>query len=154
MATKPVIVLVPGLFHKPSSWDKVAKPLRDQGYTVLTPPLAVGGDLTGKTPESPEWKELAGKGFVDDKDVILKEMEPFLDAGREVILVGHSFGSVPATLAVEGNTVEERKAKGQKGGVVQLVHIAGFSYPVRGKSLFGDDNEPPLMPYHVLEVSP
>jgi pimeloyl-ACP methyl ester carboxylesterase len=153
MATKPVIVLVPGLFHKPSSWAKVAGPLRDHGYTVLTPPLAVGGDLTGKTPASLEWKELASKSFVDDRQVILDAVMPLLDEGKTAILVGHSFGSVPATLAVEGQTVAERQERGLKGGVVALVVIAGFAYPVKGKSVFGDENEPPLMPYHVLEVS-
>src|SRR5690242_18875915 len=35
--TKPVIVLIPGGFHRPSSWSRVAASLREMGYTVQTP---------------------------------------------------------------------------------------------------------------------
>ncbi|KAH8883455.1 alpha/beta-hydrolase [Thozetella sp. PMI_491] len=143
-SSKPVIVLVPGAFHRPSSWNAVADGLRKQGHTVLTPPLAVCG-------ESTEVTGLAGTTALDDVKLIHSVLLPALDNGDEAVIVSHSYGSVPATLAVEGQTIEERAAKGLKGGIKALVSIAGFSYPVRGKSIMGDDSEPPLMPYHVLK---
>ncbi|CAH0054376.1 unnamed protein product [Clonostachys solani] len=142
--TKPVVVLVPGAFHRPSSWNALAEGLRKQGYTVLTPPLAVCGEAT-------DAKQLVGTTALDDVRIIHSNILPFLDNGRECVVVSHSYGSVPAALAVEGQTVEERAAKGLSGGIKAMVTIAGFSYPVRGKSIMGDDSEPPIMPYHVLE---
>jgi alpha-beta hydrolase superfamily lysophospholipase len=144
-SSKPVIVLVPGAFHRPSSWNALAEGLRKQGYTVLTPPLAVCGEAT-------DAKQLVGTTALDDVRIIHSNILPFLDNGRGCVVVCHSYGSVPAALAVEGQTVEERAAKGLSGGIKAMVTIAGFSYPVRGKSIMGDDSEPPIMPYHVLEV--
>ncbi|VUC26270.1 unnamed protein product [Clonostachys rosea] len=141
---KPVIVLIPGAFHRPSSWNVLAEGLRKHGYTVLTPPLAVCGAAT-------DAKQLIGTTALDDVRIIHSHMLPFLDNGRECVVVCHSYGSLPATLAVEGQTVKERAAKGLSGGIKALVTIAGFSYPIRGKSIMGDDSEPPIMPYHVLE---
>ena len=142
---KPVIVLVPGAFHSPSCWSTLADGLQKQGYTVLTPPLAVCGESIDST-------RLVGTTALDDVELIHNSLLPLLDSGRESVIVGHSYGSVPATLAVEGQTVEERKAKGLKGGIKAMVTIAGFSYPVRGKGIMGDESEPPLMPYHLLKV--
>ena len=142
---KPIIVCVPGAFHRPSSWNAVAELLRAQGFRVLTPALAVSGSA-----ESSE--NLVGKTAVDDVSVIHKELLPLLDEGSEAIIVSHSYGSLPATLAVEEQTHEERKVKGLKGGIISYVSIAGFAYPARGKSIMGDDQEPPVMPYHILKV--
>ncbi len=144
-SSKPVIVLVPGAFHSPSCWNALADGLQKQGYTVLTPPLAVCGEATDAA-------RLVGTTALDDVRLIHSNLLPFLDSGRESVIVGHSYGSVPAALAVEGQTVEERAAKGLRGGIKALVTIAGFAYPVRGKSIMGDESEPPLMPYHVLKV--
>jgi hypothetical protein len=154
MSSTPIIVLVPGAFHRPSVWDAVAEPLRRQGYTVVTPPLSVCGDLSDKAAGSQEWKDLASKGPVDDAKLIHAELLPLLDEGNEAVIVSHSYGSVPTCVAVEGQTVLDRAARGLKGGIKAVVNIAGFASAVRGKSLMGDDNPPPLMPYHILEVSP
>ncbi|OAA57050.1 hypothetical protein SPI_07431 [Niveomyces insectorum RCEF 264] len=148
---KPVVVLIPGAFHKPSVWSPVAERLRNRGYTVLTPPLAVTGDLSGQTPQSQAWKDLAGADALDDAKVVLSELEPFLADGREAVVVSHSYGSVASTAAVYGNTVVDRAAKGLKGGVKSVVNIAGFAYPVREKGIMGDTSEPPLEAYHVLK---
>ena len=142
---KPVIVLIPGAFHRPSSWKAVAGSLQDQGFSVLTPPLAVSGDASDP-------KKLIGKTTFDDIKLIHDVLLPALDKGEEAVIVSHSYGSVSATHAVEGYTVEERAAKGLKGGIKALVTISGFAFPVHGKSIMGDDSEPPVMPYHVLEV--
>lgn len=153
MASKPIIVFVPGAFHRPSSWNAVAEPLREDGYTVLTPALTVCGDLDSATPESAQWKDMAAKGVLEDAQAIRDVLLPKLDAGNKAILVSHSYGSVPASLVVEGQTVAERAARGLPGGISAFVVIAGFAYPVRGKGIMGDDSEPPVMPYHVLDVS-
>ena len=152
-SSKPVIVLIPGAFHRPSVWDGVVKRLNSQGFSTLTPPLAVSGDLSSKTPESQEWKEIANNGPVDDAKLIHRELLPLLDEGKEAVIVSHSYGSVPACVAIDGQTTVDRAAKGLKGGIRAVVNVAGFASPAHGKSLIGTDEAPPLMPYHVLEVS-
>lgn len=152
MDSNPVIVLVPGAFHRPSVWGAVAQSLGKAGYTVLSPGLTVCGDLSSKTPGDSAWADLADKGPLDDVAVIHEALIPFLDQGREAVIVSHSHGSLPATLAVEGQTVAERAARGLPGGIKGFVTIAGFAYPVRGKGIAGDESVPPLMPYHTLDV--
>ncbi|KAH8805441.1 Alpha/beta hydrolase fold-1 [Xylogone sp. PMI_703] len=138
---KPVIVIVPGAFHKPIHYRKVVEPLRSQGYEVITPSLVVCGDDS----VSPDATHL------DDAANIHKHLLPALDEGKRAIIVSHSYGSLPATASVEGQTVAERAARNLKGGIVGVISIAGFAFPVRGKSIMGDDEIPPPMPYHVVE---
>ena len=152
-SAKPLIIIVPGGFFSPGPYDAVCKLLRERGYTVLVPQLTVCGDLSSKTPESSAWKAMARNGALEDRQHILSLLVPYLDQGHEAIIVSHSYGSLPATLCVEGQTVSDRAAKSLKGGVRAYLSVAGFAYPVRGKNIFGGEEEPPLMPYHVLEVS-
>lgn len=144
-SSKPIIVLIPGAFHRPSSWRRVTEGLRSQGFTVLAPPLAVCGDATDS-------KKFVDATVTDDVKIIHSELQPLMDQGKEAVLVSHSYGSLPGSVAVEGQTVEERAARGLKGGIKAIVTISGFAFPVSGKSIMGDDSEPPVMPYHILEV--
>lgn len=114
---------------------------------MLTPALATASTLHDSS-------EIAGKTSLDDRQSIHEHMLPELDKGTEVVLVGHSYGSLPATLAVQGQTVDERKARGLPGGVRSFVVLTGFSFPVRGKSIMGDDNDPPVPDYFTIKVSP
>lgn len=102
--TKPVIVCVSGAVHAPSSWDAVAEPLRQRGFLVLAPPLATCGPPDAAA-------ALVGKTAADDVALIHATLLPLLDAGHEAVIVAHSYGSVPATYAVEGQTVAERRAR-------------------------------------------
>ena len=150
--SKPIIVISPGGFTNPSSYDAAAEEIRKLGYTVIVPTLTVNGDLAGKGPDSIEWKTMADSGVLDDVEVLHSHLLPAFDDGREVILVVHSYGALPGSLSVQGQTVPERKAKGLKGGVKAYVGLASPSYPVRGKSIMGTDEDMPPMPYHSLEV--
>lgn len=150
---KPWITIVPGGFIKPQAYDDVSKELSRLGYTVIVPSLTVSGDLSNETADSQAWKDLAGKGCPDDVKVIQSHTLRACEDGHEVVLVGHSYGSVPGCLAVEGQSVAERHARGEKGGVKAFVNLAGFAYPARGKTIIGTDEDLPPLPYQVLEVS-
>ncbi|KAK2606221.1 hypothetical protein QQS21_003392 [Conoideocrella luteorostrata] len=63
-------------------------------------------------------------------------MKEHVDAGRELVMVSHSFGGLPATDSVVGETVRERQEKGLAGGVRAVVYIAAFAPPAPGMSLF------------------
>jgi hypothetical protein len=75
------------------------------------------------------------------------------DAGQEVVIIGHSYGGVPACAATQGQSVSERAAEGKKGGFRSIIYMAGFAIPERGKDLlqtFGGSWTPwqdPAVPY-------
>ncbi|KFX95750.1 hypothetical protein O988_05654 [Pseudogymnoascus sp. VKM F-3808] len=150
-STKPVVVIVPGGFCNPQTYKPVEELLQQQGYETIVPNLTVCGDLSSATAASREWKDMAEKDTADDVKLIHSLLLPFLEQGRKAVIVGHSYGSIPAALSIEGETVPERASKGGKGGIVAYVSVAGFAHPVRGKNVLGTDDDLPLMPYHTLE---
>jgi len=139
---KPIIVIVPGAFHRALHYTKITEPLRAQGYGVIPVDLVVAGENV-----NPDATHL------DDAAEIRRQLVPLLDEDKRAIVVSHSYGSMPATASVEGQTVAERSQKGLNGGIVAVINIAGFAFPARGKSVMGDDQIAPPMPYHVVEVS-
>jgi alpha-beta hydrolase superfamily lysophospholipase len=139
---KPIIVIIPGAFHKPHNYRLLIEPLRSQGYEVLSVPLAVTGDSVR-----------ANLDQHDDARVLLAELVPKLDESKEAILISHSYGSLVVAASIEGQTTTERQARGLKGGVRAVINIAGFAYPARGKNIFGTDDEHDPMPYWLIEVS-
>ena len=113
-STKPVVVLVHGTWHRPIHFLPFILRLRKEGFTVVAPANASAG-----------WDDsTAEKTLKDDAAVIKAATQPYLDAGRELIFVCHSYGSLPATDCIVGNSVEERKEKGLPGGVKAIVSIA------------------------------
>jgi len=147
------MVIVPGGFCSPQTYEHVEQLLHQQGYETIIPNLTVCGDLSSKTAASREWRDMAEKGVADDVKLIHSLLLPLLDQGRKAVIVAHSYGSVPAMLSIEGQTVSERAERNSIGGIIAYVNVSGFAHPARGKNVFGSDDEPPLMPYHVLEVS-
>ncbi|KAF3385268.1 hypothetical protein F1880_001789 [Penicillium rolfsii] len=138
-SAKPVIVIVPGSYHRPIHYRKIIDPLRAQGYEVLSFDLAVcGGEEL-----DPELS------FFDDAALIKEHLLPLLDEGKEAVIVSHSYGSLPVSALVDGQTVAERAEKGLKGGIAAVINIAGFVFPVRGKSIFGNEQNPPPPPYQI-----
>jgi hypothetical protein len=61
-AAKPIIVIVPGGIFSTKPYDHVRDLLQPEGYEVIVLSLAVCGDLSHKTSESSEWKDMARKG--------------------------------------------------------------------------------------------
>lgn len=139
---KPVIVIVPGAYHRPVHYRKIVDPLRAQGYEVLSFDLAVCGEEL-----DPELS------FFDDAALIKEHLLPLLDEGKKAVIVSHSYGSLPVTALVDGQTVAERTEKGLKGGIAAVINIAGFVFPVRSKSIFGNEQNPPPPPYQIWKVS-
>jgi alpha-beta hydrolase superfamily lysophospholipase len=142
VSQKPVIVIVPGSYHRPVHYRKIADPLRAQGYEVLSFDLAVCGDAV-----DPELS------FFDDAAVIKEHLFPLLEKGKKAVIVSHSYGSLPVSALVDGQTIAERTEKGLKGGIAAVINIAGFVFPARGKSIMGNDQNPPPPPYQIWKVS-
>lgn len=131
---KPTVVLVPGAWHTPSAFEPVLPLLHGAGYptaTVALPSVGVSPGLLDFTDDVAAIRTLV-EGLVDD-------------LGREVLVVSHSYGAIPATEAVGSRELHHlgaraRKARNQSGGVVGLVYIAAV-LPMKGQSL-GDSTGP------------
>lgn len=99
-AEKPVVVLVHGAFVDGSGWAGVYRILREAGYKVIV--------VQNPTTSLP-----------DDVAATRRAMAA---AGREIVLVGHSYGGVVITEA------------GSDPRVAALVYVAAFA-PDRGESV-------------------
>lgn len=126
-SSKPVIVIFHGAFFAPVHYRKLIEPLRTQGYVVIAPPLP----CTGLDDSA------AGRTYVDDVKRILEYLTPYLDQGREAVVFAHSQGGIAASALTEGQTVEDRKARGLKGGIKSVVYLAALAIPTKGASLLG-----------------
>ncbi|KAK0616863.1 Alpha/beta hydrolase fold-1 [Immersiella caudata] len=143
MPPKPVIVVVPGAFHKPSDYAGIITPLQYQGYPVLCVSLAVCGDARDDV--SPEATP------TNDAKALHAQLLPLLDAGHEAIIVAHSYGSMVATASIQGQTKAERSVRGLAGGVVGAIWMAGFAFPAKGRNISGGEEEAAPMSYHRLK---
>lgn len=59
----------------------------------------------------------------DDAAQIAQVVEKLADEGKEVIVLGHSYGGVPVTESVKGLSKEERQKQGKKGGIIWLAYM-------------------------------
>lgn len=137
---KPVILLVHAAFHRPVHYESVLSTLRDRGFTVVAPELPTTGVDPNLT-------------YTDDTAVIDRVLGPLFDQGREVVIVAHDFGALPASHCIEGESVAERLECGLKGGIRHYVNVCGLSYSERGRDIIGKQDDCPLQEYHDVEVS-
>ncbi|KZT60265.1 alpha/beta-hydrolase [Calocera cornea HHB12733] len=106
--TKPTIVFVPGAWHRSLIYSSVIVLLERAGYPCLTIELpSVGGRVSS---------------LAEDSDEISNLLTKLVSAGREVVLVMHSYGGLPGAAAVKGLG----KREGRQGSVVHLVFLGSF----------------------------
>ena len=119
---KPIVVLIPGSFLHSSHYTPTLQPLIDAGLSihVLNPPC-----YYAKKPGPPPT-------MYDDASFIANFVEGLADKGEEVVIVSHSYGGTPASEAVKGLTVAERRKKGKEGGVVRLAFVTAVVPKVGG----------------------
>lgn len=116
-ASKPTILFVPGAWHKSTCYAPVMKTLNDHGYPTATAELASVGAIPGL------------ETWADDISNISSALCPLVEAGKSVIVVTHSYSSLPAGEAIKPYLVRTRAAAGKKGGVAHLVFISAFVLP-------------------------
>ncbi|CAJ2505587.1 Uu.00g129810.m01.CDS01 [Anthostomella pinea] len=118
-AAKPVLLMVHGAWHVPSHYDMLKVELQNLGFEFICPAL-------------PTMSE--GRGGVDYMADVQFDT-PLLDQGREVVIMGPSYGGVPATIGTEGLGVDERRAQGKSGGFKKIIFVAGFVIPQKNTSM-------------------
>ncbi|CZR62874.1 uncharacterized protein PAC_12771, partial [Phialocephala subalpina] len=71
---------------------------------------------------------------LDDVIAIHAVTVPLMNEGKEIMLVPHSYGGIPVCASIEGQTVAERSARGEKGGITSVFFIASFALERKGMS--------------------
>ncbi|KAF2868914.1 Alpha/Beta hydrolase protein [Massariosphaeria phaeospora] len=103
---KPDMILVHGAFHQPSCYVKVVALLKAAHYTdISVPDLPSVGNLVDRRP---------------DIEAVRRTLLHRLDQGRDVVLVGNSYGATVISEAVKGLKHPPR------GRILALVFISGY----------------------------
>lgn len=113
-SNKPISVLVPGNFLSPSYYANTAKLLESHGFQVRIVTLPSTGSTVPLSSNEP------------DIIAVRQVLEELSDSGKEIIVVAHSYGSIPSCEAVKGLGSQERLQVGKSGGAVRLVFIAAW----------------------------
>lgn len=121
------IVIVPGSFSTTPPYDVLIKAFNASGYSARVVGLLSANDGTRLPPATMQ----------DDAAEIRSAVQSILDDPqhpRNVVVIGHSYGGLPATEAVKGFSRADRAGEGKNTGVVALVYIAAF-IPDEGQCL-------------------
>ncbi|RYC78902.1 hypothetical protein BFJ63_vAg18223 [Fusarium oxysporum f. sp. narcissi] len=116
----PTILAVPGAWHTVESFDTVKKIFTGRNYDFVSQ---------------------NAPGLVDAKATVIGDaaslrtnlLVPLVEAGKDIIVMMHSYGGMYGSQAVQGLSKRERQQSGKKGGVVSLVYVSAVT-PVEGKT--------------------
>lgn len=134
---KPTIVLVHGAWHTADYWSPVTSQLKEHGYSFETIQLPSAGGDSATT-------------MTEDAVHIRRTTYDLAAAGKDVVLVLHSYGGIPGTESAKGLLKKDREAEKKSGGIISIVYVAAFLLPLGASlgSFFGD-----MPPWVVFEVS-
>lgn len=128
--SKPSILLIPGSFALPEFYDPIIDAVAAKGYSIR------GLHLPSVGLSALKGREGAPPTMYDDAAFIANEAKKLADEGKDVVLIGHSYGGIPVTQSLKGVGKEERGKQGKKGGVVRLAYITSL-VPAVGVAALG-----------------
>ena len=114
MPSKPTFVLVPGNFLPSAYYADTAKLLESHGFQTCLTTIPSTGSKLPLTSNEP------------DVLAIRQVLEELSNSGKDIIVVAHSYGSIPACEAAEGFERQDRLKLGKSGGVIRLVFVAAW----------------------------
>ena len=112
--------LIPGAWHGPWAFELIRAELEARGFSTSATTLPSVGST------DPD------RALYADVAAARADLEGLVDAGKEVVLVGHSYGGAVMGSAVEGLGAHQRKAAGKEGGIVSQIWMAAFALDVGG----------------------
>ncbi|ETS87144.1 hypothetical protein PFICI_00972 [Pestalotiopsis fici W106-1] len=113
--SRPVVLIVPGAAALAELYKTFIKAVSEKGYEIeaLTLPSVRNAAEANVTPPT----------MYEDAAAIQSRVAKLADAGKDVILLPHSYGGTPSTQSVEGLSKKEREAKGLPGGIIGLAYM-------------------------------
>lgn len=135
MPASTTVLFVPGAWHSPDCFDEIIQSLEAANYATCKINLPSVNPPTHYL------------DFAADVAHIRAHIEAAADAGQNVVVVVHSYGSLPSNEAIKGLDIKSRREKGLKGGVTHLFFCCSFIIP-EGQSLisaFGGNDLPWFM---------
>ena len=117
--TKPTVLIVPGAWHKPSAYSQLATHLEAAGFPIATV------SLPGVNPPNPKEATCAR-----DTESVRERLTSLIESdGKDVVVVAHSYGGVPAGGAAHGLSKTSRSQDGKSGGVLGLIYMTAHLAP-------------------------
>jgi hypothetical protein len=110
--TKPTVVAFPGALHEASCMDAFVRSLQSAGFPAEAHTLPTRGNV--------------GKVLAEDEEKMRSAMKKHIDAGKQVVLIVHSFAGFPGCGAVSGLDTKTRQARGETGGVLGVIYLSAF----------------------------
>ncbi len=114
MSSKPIFVLVPGNFLPPAYYGDTAKQLESRGFETRLVTIPSTGSKHLLTSNEP------------DVLAIRQVLEELSNSGRKIIIVAHSYGSIPTCEAAQGFKYQDRLKLGKSSGVIRLIFVAAW----------------------------
>ncbi|KAJ5769124.1 hypothetical protein N7520_003683 [Penicillium odoratum] len=122
--SNPTFVFSLGAWIIPAVYDATRSHLDALGFTSVCPAHpSIGAEPPTKT-------------LSDDVASFREVLVKLADEGQELVVVGHSYGGVVASCAVEGLNKDARIKEGKTGGVIKVIYLAAFAID-KGQSLLG-----------------
>jgi pimeloyl-ACP methyl ester carboxylesterase len=138
---KPIILIVPGGFTLPELYSDVITHVASKGYPIEALHLPSVG-----------YKTSVPGTMQDDAAFIASEISKHADEGKDVVLIAHSYGGLPATESAKELSKADRQRQGKSGGLVRLAYISCIILPV-GESdasvIMPDDMLPRAAPFEI-----
>ena len=114
MVSKPSIVIIPGSFSGASMYYELVDQVQQLGCEVFVNNLP---SASRNPPEEPA-------SLHDDAVFFRGIIQTYADQGKDVLVLGHSYGGVVATECAEGIDKASRTSRGLCGGVVRIAYLA------------------------------
>lgn len=120
----PSIVIVPGAWHRPAHFQGLIDRIAEVNYDAI----GVTMPSVDSSPPLESWDQ--------DAQAVRQIIMERLNAGKEVVVLAHSFGGIAMSEAAKGLGKKERTAQGLKGGIIRLIYMCSMALP-EGQSHIG-----------------
>ncbi|KAJ5929383.1 hypothetical protein N7454_007231 [Penicillium verhagenii] len=122
MASNPTLIFCPGAWYPTTAFEPLVAHFPNHStYTVAFPSIQQAASVQDLQP---------------DIDALRTLVEQEANAGKDVVVISHSWSGLPVNSALDGLSKTERQAAGETGGVAKLIFISAF-IPEVGESLIG-----------------
>ncbi|KAF2496335.1 alpha/beta-hydrolase [Lophium mytilinum] len=137
----PTILFVHGAWHSPKPYQRLLEALEIAGFP-------------SSCPRQPSLGKPPPIGLMEDAQAIREELMTLIEEeGKSVIVIGHSYGGVVISQAVDSKfSRREREVHGMLGGVIHLLFVSAFVLPLGeslGSALGDPDHLPPFIPVKI-----